>query len=448
MFLNTAVTRRLSGAAARAVYVCAISLFLPAAAAAEIRHRVRAIAIWSASSLAEQRWLAVAAVAMIVVQLLLVSVLLMHRSRRRQAEVALHHSEARNAALLNALPDLMFVIRGDGVYLDYHARDQRMLFVPPEQFIGRHISEVMPPALAAMFTRELAAARAAAEPRMIEYALPLNGEERHFESRLVACDDDTVVSIVRDITARKRTETALQDREIELRSTVERNRHLAGRLIAAQEGERHRIARELHDDLSQKLAMLSIDLTQLGSAAAARDGDLAVRVQRISDRITEISSDVHHLSHRLHPARLQALGLIPALAALCRDTSRQHRTLVDFKYDDLRERIDPDLALCLYRVTQEALHNVVRHSGADHATVRLHHRGEQVSLLVADDGAGFALRDREGMGLGLVSMRERVMFLGGTLAIETAPGRGTQVSVTARSVVATAHRLPQAAGSA
>ena len=106
------------------------------------------------------------------------------------------------------------------------------------------------------------------------------------------------------------------------------------------------------------------------------------------------------------------------------------------------------MALCLYRVTQEALHNVVRHSGAQHATVRLNHRGEQVSLQVADDGAGFALRDREGTGLGLVSMRERVTFLGGTLAIETAPGRGTQVNVTARSAMPAGRRVPHAAGSA
>jgi len=194
--------------------------------------------------------------------------------------------------------------------------------------------------------------------------------------------------------------------------------------------------------------MLSIDLTQLGSVPAGPNGEFAVRVQRISDRTNEIASDLHHLSHRLHPARLHALGLIPALAALCRDTSRQHRTLVEFKYDDLRERVDPDVALCLYRVTQEALHNVVRHSGAAHATVRLNHRGDHVSLQVADDGDGFALRDREDTGLGLVSMRERVMFLGGTLAIETAPGRGTQINVTARSAAPAGRRLPHAAGSA
>jgi len=445
MLPTTSVARRLSAAASRAAYFCAISLFLPAAASAEVRHRARAIAVWSTPSLTDERWVAAAAAAMILVQLLLVGALLAHRSRRRRAELALQHSEARNTALLQAMPDLVFVIREDGVYLDYHARDRQMLFVPPEQFIGRHIAEVMPPALASMFARELAEARGAAEPRIVEYALPVNGEERHFETRLVGCGDDTVVSIVRDITVRKRTEAALRAREIELRSTVERNRHLAGRLIAAQEGERHRIARELHDDLSQKLAMLSIDLTHLGSGSAGSNGEFAARMQRISERTKEIASDLHHLSHRLHPARLHALGLIPALAALCRDTSRQHRTLVEFKYDELRERVDPDVALCLYRVTQEALHNVVRHSGAAHATVRLNHRGDHVSLQVADDGDGFALRDCEETGLGLVSMRERVMFLGGTLAIETAPGRGTQINVTARSA---APALPHAAGSA
>jgi signal transduction histidine kinase len=447
MTSSVAVTRRISAAAARAVLVCAIGLIPAAASGAEFSTRTRILALWSGWSLTSRPWYVAAAAALIVAQLVLVGALLAHRSRRRQAELALHHSEARTAALLHAMPDLMFVIRADGVYLDYHARDPRMLFAPPEQFIGRHIAEVMPPELATMFTRELAAVRGSAEPRVLEYSLPLGDEQRHYESRLVACEADTVVSIVRDITARKRTETALHDNEIELRSTVERNRHLAGRLIAAQEGERHRIARELHDDLSQKLAMLSIDLTQLGSTSAMREVAVAAGLQRISDRTNEIASGVHRLSHRLHPARLHALGLIPSLEALCRDTSRQHGTLVEFKHDDVRDLLDPDLALCLYRVAQEALRNVVRHSGATHASVRLRHRDEEVSLQIADDGAGFLVREREATGLGLISMRERVTFLGGTLTIDAAPGRGTQINVIARRSVAAGLKLPHAPGS-
>ena len=445
---HPAVSRRLSAGVARAALVCSIVLLTSAAGGAERPARPGIVGLWSARSLTSRPWYAAAAGALVVSQLLLVGALFLHRSRRRQAELALHQSEARKAALLHAMPDLMFVIRADGVYLDYHARDPRMLFAPPDQFIGRHIAEVMPPALASMFTRELAAALESSEPRVLEYSLPIGGEARHYESRLVACDADTVVSIVRDITARKRIEAALHDNEIELRLTVERNHHLAGRLIAAQEGERHRIARELHDDLSQKLAMLSMDLTQLGATSAMREVEVAARMQQITDRTKEIASGVHRLSHRLHPARLQALGLIPSLEALCRDTSRQHGTFVEFKHDDVRDPLDPDLALCLYRVAQEALHNVVRHSGATHATVRLSHGSEQVSLQIADDGAGFTVREAEGTGLGLVSMRERVTFLGGTLSIETAPGRGTQVNVIARRMMASSLQLPQAAGSA
>jgi PAS domain S-box-containing protein len=445
---NFVVSRQMSAAVARAALVCSIGLLTAAAGGAELSAPTRIVGVWSAWSLTSRPWYAAAAAALVVSQVLLLGALLLHRSRRRQAELALHQSEARNSALLHVMPDLMFVIRADGVYLDYHARDPRLLFVPPEQFIGRHIAEVMPPALAEMFTRELAAALRSREPRVIEYSVPGDGDVRHYESRLVACDDDTVVSIVRDTTARKRIETALHDNEIELRLTVERNWHLAGRLIAAQEGERHRIARELHDDLSQKLAMLSMDLTQLRATSAMRETEVAARMQQIADRTTEIASGVHRLSHRLHPARLQALGLVPSLEALCRDTSRQHGTLVEFKHDEVRDPLDPDLALCLYRVTQEALHNVVRHSGATHATVRLCHRSEQVSLQIADDGAGFTFREREDTGLGLVSMRERVAFLGGTLSIETAPGRGTLINVVARRMVAAGRQLPRVAGSA
>jgi len=431
------------------VAVCVLSVCLPAGAgAADISPGNRALAVWSASSLLQRNWLIVVAAVLCLAQLLLVGALMAHRSRRRQAELALRQSKARNAALLRAIPDLMFVIRADGVYLDYRARDPTQLFLPPEQFLGRHIADVMPPPLGAMFARELAAARTSAEPRVVEYELPMEGETRHYESRLVACDDDTVVSIVRDITERKRTASALSDREIELRQTVERNRHLAGRLIAAQEGERHRIARELHDDLSQKLAMLSIDLAQLQLSGANPHFDAAAQVAQIAERTNEIASGVHRLSHRLHPARLQAIGLVPTLEALCRDTSRQWGTPVDFEHAGVRDPFDPDLALCLYRVTQEALHNVVRHSGATHAAVRLRGSADQVSLEIVDNGSGFALRDREGTGLGLVSMRERVTFLGGTLAIETAPGSGTHINVTARRIMAASRALPHAAGSA
>jgi len=412
--------RRFSTTFTIAAILCAVSVCLAAASGAEFPNPAARVSGVVRSAVAA---------AVIAAQGLLIGALLLQRARRRRAELALRHSEARQAATLKAMPDLMFLIGKDGVYLDYHAKDPALLFVPPDQFIGKRIADVMPPPLAARFMSELARTRDGSEPGVIEYSLPIDGEERHYETRLVACESDTILTIVRDITLRKRTEAALGQRELELRQTNERNRHLAGRLIASQEAERQRIARELHDDLSQKLALLKFDLEQLRSTHAATVTEIDARVQMISEQTTEIAGEVRRLSHRLHPARLQALGLVAAVDAVCRDTGRQHGIAVEFTHNEIPRQVDPELALCVYRITQEALQNVVKHSGATRACVGLRYDRGDLTLQVEDSGSGFARPDPGHAGLGLVSMRERVTFLKGTIAIDSVPGKGTRIEV-------------------
>ena len=391
---------------------------------------------------------AVGAFAVIAAQAMLIGALLTHRSKLRRAEIELRHVEARNAAMLDAIPDLMFLIGTDGIYQDYHAKDPQQLYVPPERFLGKRIVDIFPPALASVFMRELTEVHESAEPRVVEYSLPLNGELRHFETRLVPCERDTVLSMVRDITNRKRTEAELEARESELQLTNARNHDLAGRLIAAQEVERRRVARELHDDLSQKLALLSIDAEQLMSRGRAGREPAPLRVREIYDRVSEIATDIHRVSHELHPQKLGAIGLVKSLEALCRDASLQHRIAVDFMHGEVPMGVNADVSLCLYRVTQEALHNVTKHSGARCAMVRITCETDTLTLQIADHGAGFAMRDAERLGLGLVSMRERVSFVGGDFAIHSAPGQGTRIGVRVPLSVALSVVPPQAAGSA
>jgi len=344
--------------------------------------------------------------------------------------------------MLDSIPDLMFLIGTDGVYRDYHARDARELYAPPERFIGRRIVDVMPPDLASMFMRELTHASRAEQTRVLEYSLPMDGEVRHYETRLVPCERDTILCMVREITARKQTEAELEERERQLHDTNARNHDLAGRLIAAQEAERRRVARELHDDLSQKLALLSIDADLLRTRSPARQ---SAQVKEISDRAIEIASDIHRLSHQLHPAKLGAIGLVASLAALCRDASAQHHIAVEFTHGDVPIGVSADVSLCLYRITQEALHNVTKHSGAKRAAVRIARDADELTLQIADQGVGFMPRDSERGGLGLVSMRERVSFIGGQIVIHSAPGQGTRIGVRVPLVAAAAS---QAAGSA
>jgi signal transduction histidine kinase len=228
---------------------------------------------------------------------------------------------------------------------------------------------------------------------------------------------------------RRRAEIALRASETALRRSYADVRDLAGRLISAQESERRRIARDLHDDLSQKLALLGIEIGRLAVRPPASLADVAALARELAERTGTIAGDVHRLSHHLHPSRLEIIGLVPALDGLCREVARQCNLRVEFRHRVMDQAIPSALALCLFRIAQEALHNVVKHSGSASATVRLIPTRSGVRLRVADRGNGFDPAARDAEGLGLLSMRERVHFAGGRIALRSAAGRGTRLVV-------------------
>ena len=233
---------------------------------------------------------------------------------------------------------------------------------------------------------------------------------------------------------RRRAEGALRVNEHALQVSQEDTRRLAGRLIVAQEVERARIARELHDDLSQKVALLAVDIQQLAlSEAAGTRG----RARIIAERTAEIGTALHNLSHQLHPAKLQTLGLVQATQSLCRDFAARHRLHIDFVHDHMPATVLPDPALCLFRIVQEALQNVVRHSGAPSAVVRLTGSSDSLQLEIVDSGTGFD-GSKTGDGIGLSSMRERVNVLDGHITIRSRPGTGTRIDVPVPAGSATA----------
>ena len=202
-------------------------------------------------------------------------------------------------------------------------------------------------------------------------------------------------------------------------------RRLGGRLIAAQEVERARIARELHDDLSQKVALLAIDINQL-----ALSGGPGVRgaANVMTERVAEIATDLHNLSHELHPAKLRILGLVQATRFLCRDLAARHGLDIAFVHDRVPSKVPPDPALCLFRIAQEALQNVVKHSGARNVAVTLTGSTESMELEIYDSGVGFDA-SQLGSGIGLLSMQERANFLDGHMTIRSNPGAGTRITV-------------------
>jgi signal transduction histidine kinase len=209
-------------------------------------------------------------------------------------------------------------------------------------------------------------------------------------------------------------------------------RDLGGRLIVAQEVERARIARELHDDVSQQLAALSIALSALRRrAAAVPDGrDLENSVSSLQLRATTLAESVRALSHDLHPDVLRHVGLGTSLTAYCNGVSRSQALEVTCTAEGDWESLSPDVALCLYRIAQEALHNVTKHAHAHLATVRLRRIGNTAELTISDDGKGFDIRKRgSGSGIGLVSITERARLLRGTSSVVTTLNEGTTVRV-------------------
>ena len=216
-----------------------------------------------------------------------------------------------------------------------------------------------------------------------------------------------------DITERKLAEAALAN--------------VSRKLIEAQEQERSRIGRELHDDIGQRLAMLAIELQQLHENSLILP-DVRSRMGELQKQTSEIAADIQSLSHELHSAKLQYLGIAGAMRGFCREFGEQQKVEIDFQTHDLPSAVPPDTSLCLYRVLQEALHNAAKHSGVRHFEVRLWGTSDEIHLTIRDSGAGFDRETaKESRGLGLISMQERLKLLKGTLSIESQPRCGTTV---------------------
>jgi signal transduction histidine kinase/integral membrane sensor domain MASE1 len=224
------------------------------------------------------------------------------------------------------------------------------------------------------------------------------------------------IGIAADITERKMGEEALSS--------------VSQKLIEAQEQERTRIARELHDDLSQRMALLGIGLTQFERSMPELPSDAQERLHNISEVAAEVSSELHSMSHQLHPAKLDLLGLVATVGAHCREVSQQYELRVEFVHHDVGEQIPKDVALCLFRIVQEGLRNVVKHGRTEDAKVELSGRGDEIHLRISDRGAGFSPESAQAKGgLGLISIRERLRLIGGHLDVESAPSHGTRIYV-------------------
>jgi len=259
-------------------------------------------------------------------------------------------------------------------------------------------------------------------------ALLLHRSRRRRAERALRLQKDELVQANRQL-----QEEALERERIhtDLQTSREEYRWLAGNLLSSQEKERLRVARELHDDISQRLAAIGIEAGKLDNEYRDSGGPLGEKLKGIGKNLIQLSGDVHFLSRQLHPSILEDLGLSEAMKAECARFSRQQGIAVSYEPENVPRDLSGDMKLCIYRVLQEGLRNVAKHSGATRVRVRLAGDDGSLRLALEDDGVGFS---PEGTGryagLGLISMKERARLAGGVFSLESKPGEGTMIRIT------------------
>jgi len=368
---------------------------------------------------------------LIVIAALVVTlaVLLIREMRDTHAQGVLLENEGRFRRTIDSAPVMLWTARPDttldflnqncveftGLPLEKLLNEGWLEAVHPEDLPG--CIGTYTPAIEARkpFTMEYRVRRADGTYRwLLGSGVPKYGPDGSF-SGYVGCDVD--------ITERKNAEDSSRESRAALEMSHREIQQLAGSLISAHEDERRHLARELHDDLTQRLARLAIDTGRMESAPNMSEG-----VRRLREDLVRLSEDVHAMSYRLHPSVLDDLGLVEALKAECDRVARHGEMRVVVDASAMPSALSAAASLCLFRVAQEALNNAIRHARASAVSVLLSPRSHGLELAVSDNGKGFdPSRARDHASLGLASMRERVRLLQGKLDIESTLEHGTTV---------------------
>lgn len=364
------------------------------------------------------RWAILAGLSTLVAQAALIAALLVNRVKRRRAEASLREGEERFRVLANAAPVMIWMAGVDMTRADFNVPWLTFSGRTPEQERAGGWMEGVHPDDRSGVVRACAQALDRPAPFQLEYRLRrFDGEyrwilDRGEPRRLPGGAFVGYIGSAIDITDLKAARAAVSS--------------LNRRLIDAQEQERSRVARELHDDVGQRLTLLSIELERLRTAMPELQADTRGRLIALNDAVSGLGKDVQAISHRLHSSKLELLGIAVAAGGLCRELAAQSGVAIEYLEHDVPARLPEGVALSLFRVLQEALSNAIKHANARHVHVVLWCGGDDLMLEVADDGRGFEVQTtRRRGGLGLVSMEERLRLLDGELTIASTPGEGT-----------------------
>ena len=358
----------------------------------------------------------------------LYTVIIRDITERAQAELQLRKSNDLNLSILHSLRNHLAVLDSKGTVIAATAKNPELVAISGFRLLDLRVGDNYLDMCGAAIKEGDVNATAAqagivavydAQKRYFEmqYDIKFGNDSRWFQMSVTPLrSGDGVVISHEDITLRKRHEQAIQE--------------LSGRLINAQEQERSRIARELHDDINQQVAVLAIELHQLKTLFPEESSEGNERVNALWKRTHALSMDIQRLSHRLHSSKLDHLGIVAALSGLSGEFSGQNEIEIDFQYRQVPP-LDSETSLSIFRVVQESLHNVSKHSQAQKVLVELIGSEGAVVLRVSDDGVGFDRDSPDNQnGLGMVSMSERIRSVGGTLSVWSRHSMGTQIEAT------------------
>ncbi len=350
------------------------------------------------------------------------------------AQRARHESEERFRAFLGNASNVAFIKARNGCYLYANPRFEEAFQLEQHNILGKTDSDLFPPEYASQYQHN--------DRQVYEAARALEFEE--VALRADACHTSIVVKfplrdgngevyalggIATDITDRKKAECELLQKQKELHIHQAQLQDLTEKLMTAQEQERKRIARDLHDDFTQRLAALTIDLQSKSVQASQSDASHAWHLKQLGDKAERLTTDLQRLAHQLHSSLLEHAGLEAAAREYVEDFSTRTGLATEIIVRNMRAPIPLEQATCLYRVLQESLQNVRKHAEATNVLVRLIGAGRNVGITIVDNGCGFDQFPKLGKldGLGLTSMGERVKALQGTFLVRTKPGDGTEV---------------------
>ena len=360
-----------------------------------------------------------AGIAVIAIQSVLIFALFWQSARRRKAEIELGESEEKFSKAFQHSPLAITIVRAtDDRYIEVNEVFEVDTGWLREEVLRRTPQEIglwVEPNQRAAFLRQLLE-----KGNVKDFEVRFRRKDGQIRTGLGSAElielhgEQCALSVIADITERKQAEESMAS--------------VSSRLIEAQETERTRIARELHDDISQRLAMVAIILASTREALPASATETNRQLQEAYSQTTELGEDIQALSHRLHSSRLELLGLEAAASGFCREMSERQNVRINFHYGDMPDGLSDQISLCLFRVLQESLHNAIKYSGVDEFDVSFTGTQAEIELKVHDSGAGFDPKETiSGHGLGLISMKERLKLVSGELSIDSKPAHGTTI---------------------